>query len=759
MVTLILEDTILSRLKASVIVLFAICFISFAVLLSLGSEIYQEAPPIPSKVVTTSGKVIFTKKDIEQGELVWRSMGGHELGSVWGHGSYVAPDWTADWLHRENQAWLNILAKQQFGQLYATLANPKQAFLQQQIRDEIRQNSFNPTTKVITISNDRGLAIDEVIAHNIKLFGNDKSLDKLRQDYAMKNNTIPSREHREELNAFLFWGAWAAVTNRPNENYSYTNNWPYDPSIGNIPTSDNIVWSVLSLVVLLMGIGGLAWYQAALRHEPLPAIPSQDPLINIKPTPSQKAVGKYFITAIALFLLQIVLGGITAHYSVEGQDFYGIPLAKILPYSLTRTWHTQLAVFWIATIWLGTGLYIATSLSKHEPKYQRLGVNVLWVVLVFIVFGSMAGEWFAIQQYFNLDTSFLIGHQGMEYIDLGRAWQILLFIGLLVWLALVTAAIYPSLVKNSNDRPVILVLYSSCVAIGLFYGAGLLQGKHTNLAMAEYWRWWVVHLWVEGFFETFATSVIALMFVRLGLVRAKTANSAVVFATIIFLTGGLLGTLHHLYFAGTPTSIVAWGAIFSALEVVPLALIGFEAVESYRYLKTTPWIHNYHWAIMFFVATAFWNLVGAGILGFLINPPISLYYIQGLNTTAAHAHGSFMGVYGMLGIGLMLICLRGISSKRKLWSEKLLKYVFWTLNLGLGAMLVFSLLPVGIVQFFAVINHGYWYARSPEVIHSELVQHLVWARMPGDLLFSLGGIILALFLVKLIFQNKVADVR
>lgn len=418
-----------------------------------------------------------------------------------------------------------------------------------------------------------------------------------------------------------------------------------------------------------------------------------------------------------------------------------------------------MAVFWIATIWLGTGLYIATSLSKHEPKYQRLGVNVLWVVLVFIVFGSMAGEWFAIQQYFNLDTSFLIGHQGMEYIDLGRVWQILLFIGLLVWLALVTAAIYPSLVKNSNDRPVILVLYSSCVAIGLFYGAGLLQGKHTNLAMAEYWRWWVVHLWVEGFFETFATSVIALMFVRLGLVRAKTANSAVVFTTIIFLTGGLLGTLHHLYFAGTPTSIVAWGAIFSALEVVPLALIGFEAVESYRYLKTTPWIHNYHWAIMFFVATAFWNLVGAGILGFLINPPISLYYIQGLNTTAAHAHGSFMGVYGMLGIGLMLICLRGISSKRKLWSEKLLKYVFWTLNLGLGAMLVFSLLPVGIVQFFAVINHGYWYARSPEVIHSELVQHLVWTRMPGDLLFSLGGIILALFLVKLIFQNKVADVR
>ncbi len=426
-------------------------------------------------------------------------------------------------------------------------------------------------------------------------------------------------------------------------------------------------------------------------------------------------------------------------------------MSEILPYSVTRTWHTQLAVFWIATAWLGTGLYIAPALSGHEPKYQRFGVNLLWVALLVVVLGSMAGEWLGVQQYFSLDNNFLFGHQGYEYIDLGRVWQLLLLAGLMIWLALVSRAMLPALKQESELKPVLWVLYASCVAIGLFYGAGLFMGKHTNLAIAEYWRWWVVHLWVEGFFETFATSVIALMFVRLGLIRARSANGAVLFSTLIFLTGGLIGTLHHLYFTGTPTSVIAWGAIFSALEVVPLALIGFEAVESYRLRRAAPWMQRYHWAIMFFVATAFWNLVGAGVLGFLINPPIALYYIQGLNTTATHAHGAFMGVYGMLGIGLMLFCLSGLAGKLR-WEDKWLKGAFWSLNLGLAAMLFLSLLPVGIVQFFAVLDHGYWFARSAEVIHSPLVERLVWMRMFGDIIFSVGGLLLGAFLLGLLRQ-------
>jgi len=742
----------MSKLKLTAIALIAVLIASFTVLLSIGSDIYREKPPIPTAFIATNGQTLFSKDDVEQGQLVWRSMGGHQLGSIWGHGSYVAPDWTADWLHREAAAWLNLTAQERFKQDFDSLSSERKAGLEQLLREDIRHNTVvinaDDTTQV-TLSKTRILAIEEISQHYLSLFGDDPKLSTLREQYAMKEGTVKSLAHREQLNAFLFWGAWAAITERPGLDYTYTNNWPFDPQLGNTPTSSNIVWSILSIVTLIAGIGGLVWYHASGKHEPLPEPAAQDPLFFKKPTPSQKAVGKYFVTAIGLFLLQIFLGGITAHYAVEGQEFYGLPLAEILPYSVTRTWHTQLAVFWIATTWLGTGLYIASALSGHEPKYQRLGVNVLWAALVVVVLGSMAGEWAGVQQYFDLDMNFLFGHQGYEYIDLGRVWQILLLGGLLIWLGLVTAAIRPALKNQGEMGPVIWVLYSSCIAIGLFYGAGLFMGKHTNLAIAEYWRWWVVHLWVEGFFETFATSVIALMLVRLGLIRTRSANAAVLFTTLIFLTGGLIGTLHHLYFTGAPTSVVAWGAIFSALEVVPLAIIGYEAVESYRMRQAAPWMIRYKWAIMFFVATAFWNLVGAGVLGFLINPPIALYFIQGLNTTATHAHAAFMGVYGMLGIGLMLFCTRGLTGQMQ-WNEKLLKGAFWSLNIGLAAMVFMSLLPVGITQFFAVIENGYWFARSPEVIHSPLVETLVWMRVPGDVVFGIGGLFMGLFFFDII---------
>ncbi|MBE8168477.1 MAG: nitric-oxide reductase large subunit [Shewanella sp.] len=742
----------MSKQRLTAIALLIVMVASFTVLLSLGSEIYRTKPPIATEYISTSGEVVFNSNDVEQGQLVWRSMGGHQLGSVWGHGSYVAPDWTADWLHREAQAWLNIVAEEQYGVDFAQLGTQKQAGLEQILREDIRKNTVtedaNGTTRV-TLSETRVAAIKVISDHYLSLFGSDPKLTSLREQYAMKEGTVPDLARREQLNAFLFWGAWAAITERPNEDYTYTNNWPFDPQLGNTPTSDNVVWSILSIVFLIAGVGALIWYHASCKHDALPEPAKQDPLFFTKPTPSQKAVGKYFVTAIGLFLLQILLGGITAHYAVEGQDFYGFPLSEILPYSVTRTWHTQLAVFWIATAWLGTGLYIAPALSGYEPKYQRLGVNVLWAALVVIVLGSMAGEWIGVQQYFDLDMNFLFGHQGYEYIDLGRVWQVLLLVGLLIWLALVTASIRPALSDKGEMRPVIWVLYASCVAIGLFYGAGLFMGKHSNLAIAEYWRWWVVHLWVEGFFETFATSVIALMLVRLGLIRARSANGAVLFATLIFLTGGLIGTLHHIYFTGAPTSVIAWGAMFSALEVVPLALIGFEAVETYRLRKASPWMQRYHWAIMFFVATAFWNLVGAGMLGFLINPPISLYFVQGLNTTATHAHAAFMGVYGMLGMGLMLFCLRGLSGKIE-WNESLLKGAFWTLNIGLAAMVFMSLLPVGLIQFFEVIENGYWYARSPAVIHSSTIENLVWMRMFGDVIFAIGGLMMGMFLFDLI---------
>ncbi len=672
---------------------------------------------------------------------------------IWGHGGYVAPDWTADWLHREAVAWRDIDVQRETSQQYSKLPEDTQATFDARLRPRIRKNTYDAASDTVVIPEDRAVAMAQVAAHYESLFSNDRQTLELLKAYAMKDNTVLTSEHRAALSAFIWWSAWSAVTERPGKDITYTNNWPHDALVGNEPPSNLFIWTVFSVLFLIAGIALLGWYHARHKDEAPLELPATDPLAMIRVTPSMKASAKYFWLVIALFLTQILLGAITAHYQVEGQEAYGFALANYLPYSLSRTWHTQLAVLWIATAWLGMGLYIGPAISGHEPKYQRLGVNFLFTCLIIIVVGAFAGQWFAVMQKLGLDNNFWFGHQGWEYVDLGRFWQISLFIGLGLWLTLVGRALWPAIRKGGESKSIIVLLFLSTVCIGLFYGAGLMWGEHTHLSMVEYWRWWVVHLWVEGFFEVFATAVIAFLFTRLGLLRTSTATVAVLFATIVFLSGGVLGTLHHLYFTGTPTAVIALGASFSALEVVPLAFVGFEAYQTFKLGSATPWMQRYRWPILFFTGVAFWNLVGAGLFGFLINPPLSLYYMQGLNLTPLHGHTALFGVYGLLGVGLMLFCLRGLKPN-VVWNERLLKTSFWAFNIGLALMALLTLLPIGIIQLNAAIEHGYWYARSAELMQKPIIQLLVWMRVPGDTIFSIGALSLAWFVIRLWIAPK-----
>jgi nitric oxide reductase subunit B len=409
---------------------------------------------------------------------------------------------------------------------------------------------------------------------------------------------------------------------------------------------------------------------------------------------------------------------------------------------------------WIVTAWLATGLYVAPLLSGHEPKLQRFGVNFLFYSLLLIVVGSFAGQWLAIHNFIDdLSINFWFGHQGYEYIDLGRFWQIYLFIGLLLWVVLVLRALWPAL-KDKNSGSLVFLVVISAVSIGLLYGAGLMWGQHTHISIMEYWRWWVVHLWVEGIFEVFATAIISTLFVRMGLLRVSVATTMVLFATIIFLGGGVLGTFHHLYWSGTPISVLALGASFSALEVVPLMVVGFEAYNHSKIEQHRVWEKNYHWPFMFFNAVLIWNMIGAGLFGFLINPPIALYYMQGLNTTANHGHAALFGVYGMLGLGLMLYCLRGLTDVNQ-WNQKLLKISFWSLNIGLAMMTFLSLLPQGLWQTYASIKYYYAFARSAEFVHSTVMESLVWARVPGDIIFAIGVLAFAIFVFQAFLPKKI----
>jgi len=735
----------MSTTKRLWIGLAAVIFAGFAVMLWLGSDLMRTAPPIPERVVTASGRTVFTRDDIETGQQVWQSMGGQQLGSVWGHGALIAPDWSADWLHREALAQLDAVARTKGAASFDMLSLADKAALQAELRPGFRANTYDAATGTLTISDARAAAIAGVARHYDSLFSADPATRDLRVAYAMKENTLPDPARRRELAAFFFWTAWATVTDRPGDMVSFTNNWPSEPLVGNVPTSGTFMWSLFSILFMLAGIGLLAWHYAVWHgKEPPLTPPAADPLKGIVLTPSMRASAKYFWIVIALLLAQIGLGAATAHYQVEGQHFYGINLADWLPYSLTRSWHTQLAVLWIATAWLGTGLYIAPAISGHEPPWQRAGVNFLFVSLIVIVVGAFAGQWLAVMQKMGLTENFWFGHQGWEYVDLGRFWQIYLFIGLLLWLFLVGRALWPAIRRRDEMSSIVGLLFLSTVAIGLFYGAGLMYGARSHLSEVEYWRWWVVHLWVEGFFEIFSVAVISFLFVKLGLVRGRTATVNVLFATIVFLSGGVLGMFHHLYFVGTSMAGVALGASFSALEVVPLALIGLEAMDTWSHSRATPWMARYKWPIMFFLAVSFWNLVGAGLFGFLINTPIALYYVQGLNLTPLHGHTALFGVYGMLGIGLMLFCLRGLRDHIH-WNEGWLRASFWCFNIGLALMALLTLLPMGVLQLQAALDHGYAYARSAAFMDRPLIHFLVWMRTPGDVVFAAGALLLTAF--------------
>jgi nitric oxide reductase subunit B len=727
----------------------AVMTISFAVLLYYGREIYRQAPPVPDQVITESGKVLFTGQDIKDGQNVWQSMGGQELGTVWGHGAYQAPDWSADWLHREAVYMLNRLALTLDSTSFENLPEERQAALKVLLQKDVRPNTYDTETKILKVSDIRAEAIADNSKYYAGLFTNDPAMDKDRDTYSIPVNSLKDTERVRQLNAFFFWISWACVTERPGQNITYTNNWPPEELVANEPSGALLLWTGFSIIMLIAGIGLMGWFYARRKEESPENLSVNIPFLHEKQTPSQKATLKYFMVVSALLLVQVLMGIITAHYTVEGQGFYGIPLAEWLPYSISRTWHIQIAIFWIATSWLATGLYYAPAISGVEPKFQKLGVDFLFGALLVIVLGSLAGQWMGVMQKLGLAENFWFGHQGYEYVDLGRFWQLFLFVGLIIWLFLMGRAILPAIRKRTESRNLLILFLISTIAIAAFYGAGLMWGQQTNLAVAEYWRWWVVHLWVEGFFEVFAAVVVAFLFTRLGLIKVATATLAVLFTTIVFLSGGILGTFHHLYFTGTPTAVLALGATFSALEVVPLVFMGFEAWDNLKASRSSEWIKAYKWPIYSFISVAFWNLVGAGIFGFLINPPIALYYMQGLNTTPVHGHTALFGVYGMLGIGLMLFVLRDMNKERE-WNERWVKFGFWAINIGLAAMVLISVLPVGLAQTVASVEHGLWYARSAEFMQQSHILTFKWLRVIGDTMFAAGSVALSWFIFGLL---------
>jgi nitric oxide reductase subunit B len=696
----------------------------FAVLGYLALRVYEDHAPVPARVVSEKGETLATGDDILLGQQTFLTYGLMEYGSVYGHGAYLGPDFTADYLHREALEMHDFYG-----------GGPG---AQERVRKELQANRYDASADTLTYTDGQVHAFDALCKHY-----EDEILNRKRSGAGMGPGAIPDPEEIRRITAFIAWTAWTASARRPGLPYSYTNNWPPEPLAGNQLTQEAVVWSTLSIVALLGGIGAvltvfgryynvLGWHGQEERRLRFFA-PG-----DVSLTPSQRSTGWYFFIVASLFLVQTLLGGATAHYHAETGGFFGIDLARWLPYNLTRTWHLQLALFFVVAAFLAAGVFLAPLIAGREPRGQRFLSFSLLAALVVVVVGSMAGEAASYKGWLPRDAKPIVGAQGWEYLDLGRLWQVLLVAGLVLWCAILYRGLRGKLAEESRGNLPHLFFYSA-LSIPLFYAVGLASRSQTNFAIADFWRFWVVHLWVEDFLELFTTIMVAYVFVLLGVVSEKTATRVIYFDAILYSVGGMVGTMHHLYFSGTPAVHMALGAFFSAAEVIPLTLL---TVEAWTFLQmgarqevSGAGRFPHRWAVLYLASVGFWNFLGAGVFGFLINLPVVSYYEIGTQLTANHAHASMMGVYGMLAIALMVFCLRYLLRPED-WSERLVGFSFWALNLGLAWMVFANLFPIGILQLGDAVANGYWHARSLEFFNDHAM--IEWLRLPGDVLFIAG---------------------
>jgi nitric oxide reductase subunit B len=416
-------------------------------------------------------------------------------------------------------------------------------------------------------------------------------------------------------------------------------------------------------------------------------------------------------------------------------------------------------VFWIATTWLASAIYLAPIIGGREPVKQSVLVLILFGAVLLVAVGSLTGEALGIKGMLG-DLWFWLGHQGWEFLELGRLWQILLFGGLIFWLLVVYRAVGNHLKAHKDEFSALIWFYVfSAVLVVAFFGFGLFYGRGSHLTMADYWRWFVVHLWVESIFEFFGIAVIALLMVAMGLATAKSALRVAYFTAAITFISGIIGTAHHYYWYGGAAYWVGWGAIFSSMEPVPLLTLVVRGLMEYRDIRKEGQAFSYKWPMYFLVAASFWNFLGAGIFGFLINLPIINFYEHGTYLTMHHGHTAMFGTYGMLSVALLLFSWRGMVEKAY-WKDGILKLSFWGLNGGLFVMAFGTLLPVGAMQAWISFKDGLWAARSADFFESTPVVWLgTFRALPDTIIIALGVLPLAYFLITTYPHLKAAKIE
>lgn len=724
-----------------------ILIISLAGVGMIGYQTYIDAPPM-SSFVNESGQIVIEKNSLEKGQEVFHKYALMQYGSFFGDGAQRGPDFTAEALHLQSQFMIDFYKKSyEYKEKKMAEADEIIGF-ENRVKRELKENKYDKEKDFIVLNEAQVYAHDAIQKYYIKNFTSPGS----------KKGTPPSGYITNEIElknlaSFFYWGAWVCVTERPGTQYSYTHNWPYDPNSGNTPTSPVILWSVLGLLAFVLMCGIVLYYIGQYNQLPNKFFkPSTKDLFDeqrvarFTPTPSQKATYKFFLVAIILFFIQVSSGLITINDFINWLGYLGITLANNLPVTISRSWHLMLSLYWISTCWIASSIFILPILSKKEIPGQVKWVNTLFALLFILVGGSLTGMVLGPLGLMG-DWWYWLGHQGWEFVDFGKLYQILLMGIFVLWGFVVYRGLKPAFIKNEPWNLPNWIMYS-IIGIPLLFLSGFVAKPETNFVIADFWRWMVIHMWVEAFFEVFITVIVSYLLVLMGLVSRQAAIRVVYFATILFLGTGLLGISHNFYWNAKPVATMALGSVFSTLQFVPLILL---TVEAWRF-KNMPRIavgdveqkhlgnFGFPEVFLFLVAVNFWNFFGAGVLGIIINLPIMNYFEHGTYLTINHAHAALMGVYGNISLAALIFASR-LSITPKFWSKKLVNFSFWSINIGLMLMVILDLFPAGALQFKAVVENGLWFGRSSEYIDFGIFHSLTWMRGIGATVFFVGGVI------------------
>lgn len=702
---------------------------------------YQGAPPIPTILISESGQTIINKEDIIQGKEGFQKADLMDYGSLYGMGSYFGEDYTAKYLVELGQEVMSGVANERHHSSLSALSEAEKFAVQEETKKLLKDIHLTADTVILP----------DVVSHAIKRLEHKIANDLLTDNFEKGWGKAASLNQKEAVQTadFLIYSVLTTVANRPGKTFSWTNNWPPEPSLGNTPTTETFVWSWASLTLLFFAIGVvLVVFRLYIDH-PHDKLNTNAILNTFSTlTPSQVALGKYFVVVSLLLLVQIAAGTIMAHYYAEREGFYGFNITPYLPFAFLRNVHIQAPIAWIGLGWIGSALFLAPLIGKREPKGQKFLVDLLFWVTVIIVGGGLIGNYLGILGVIQKHW-FWFGNQGLSYIELGRFWQILFFIGLCAWSLIMLRTMWPTM-KGLVDRKSIYslfhaehLLWYSTLGVAFIYAFGMipLTKVHSSFTLTDYWRWWVVHLWVEWAFELFVAAITGYFLMSVGLVSRKLAERAVLFEWILILGSGILGTGHHLFWAGEPELWLSIGTVFSFLEVLPLFLLILEAIQQYLHLKQSD-NFPYRLAFLYILGAAFWNFVGAGVFGgATINAPLVNYYEHGTFLTLNHAHTAMFGAFGLLALGLIYLSLRYMAGTRMTWSDRPGIWAFWLYNLGLVLWIFLNFFPIGWPQLIAAYEHGYAYARSLEFYNQTLFWQ--WMRIPGDVVFAIGALIMA----------------